>query len=76
MSEENADAFEGPMLDSNLQLRDDDIEENTKLKSGTETEYIAYTRRWFILALFIVYSASNAFNWLDLVIISNVLEKY
>ena len=76
MSEENADACEGPMLDSNLQVRDDDIEKNAKLKSGAEKEYIAYPRRWLILALFIVYSASNAFNWLDLVIISNVLEKY
>ena len=42
----------------------------------TDKTYIAYPKRWFILFLFVVYSASNAFNWLDLVIISNVLEKY
>ena len=54
MSEDNADAFEGPMFDSNQQVRDDDIEGNSKSKSGTEKEYIAYTRRWFILTLFIV----------------------
>ena len=41
-----------------------------------DKKYISYRKRWFILFLFVVYSASNAFNWLDLVIISNVLEKY
>lgn len=40
------------------------------------TEYTVYTRRWFILALFVLYSASNAFQWTQLVIITSILEKY
>ena len=51
-------------------------DENGRLNRQIETTYIVYRERWLILFLFIVYSASNAFNWLDLVIISNVLEKY
>eukprot|EP00095_Tigriopus_kingsejongensis_P011237 maker-scaffold414_size178625-snap-gene-0.29 protein:Tk11237 transcript:maker-scaffold414_size178625-snap-gene-0.29-mRNA-1 annotation:"mfs-type transporter" len=32
--------------------------------------------RWLILALFVLYSTSNAFQWTQLVIITNILEKY
>ena len=32
--------------------------------------------RWLILFLFVMYSASNAFQWTQLVIITNILEKY
>ena len=49
---------------------------NSTIKTHVESKYILYRRRWLVLLLFIVYSASNAFNWLDLVMITNVLEKY
>ena len=39
-------------------------------------EYKVYRRRWLILALFVLYSASNAFQWTQLVIITSILEKY
>lgn len=45
-------------------------------KAEPTTEYVVYTRRWFILALFVLYSASNAFQWTQLVIITTILEKY
>lgn len=45
-------------------------------EEGLPTEYIMYTRRWLILALFVAYSASNAFQWTQLVIITSILEKY
>ena len=37
--------------------------------SGEEDkgEYKVYTMRWFILAMFVFYSASNAFQWTQLV---------
>ena len=37
--------------------------------SGVEDkgEYRVYTMRWFILAMFVFYSASNAFQWTQLV---------
>ena len=33
-------------------------------------------QRWLVLSLFVMYSASNAFQWTQLVIITNILEKY
>ena len=33
-------------------------------------------QRWLILVMFVMYSASNAFQWTQLVIITNILEKY
>ena len=41
-----------------------------------DSQYVAYGKRWIILMLFVVYSATNNFQWTQLVIISNVLEKY
>lgn len=38
--------------------------------------YTVYAFRWLILILFVLYSASNAFQWTQLVIITNILEKY
>jgi hypothetical protein len=36
----------------------------------------AYPRRWLVLALFVLYSTSNAFQWTQLVIITSILERY
>ena len=33
-------------------------------------------QKWLILLMFVLYSASNAFQWTQLVIITNILEKY
>uniref|UniRef100_A0A1B6KB51 Choline/ethanolamine transporter FLVCR1 n=1 Tax=Graphocephala atropunctata TaxID=36148 RepID=A0A1B6KB51_9HEMI len=35
-----------------------------------------YTRRWFVLALFVVYSMSNSMQWIEYSIIANVVQKY
>ena len=35
-----------------------------------------YTRRWFMLLLFVAYSFSNAYQWIHLNIIGNVIMKY
>ncbi|XP_059089603.1 heme transporter FLVCR2-like isoform X1 [Tigriopus californicus] len=56
--------------------------ENTKESlSPTETNGIllrlaVYPLRWVILAMFVLYSTCNAFQWTQLVIITNILEKY
>lgn len=41
-----------------------------------ETEYKVYTRRWFMLTIFVLYSASNAFQWIQYSIIANVIMQY
>merc|ERR1719429_746272 len=53
-------------------------EKSVKKQAKTDDgeEYIVYTRRWLILGLFVAYSASNAFQWTQLVIITSILEKY
>merc|ERR1711962_1436098 len=51
-------------------------EENKKENWNMELQYIVYTKRWLILFLFVMYSATNAFQWTELVIISNVIENY
>lgn len=35
-----------------------------------------YGKRWFILFLYILYAAINAFQWFEYSIISNVVMKY
>ena len=35
-----------------------------------------YTRRWFILGLFVLYSFSNAYQWIHLNIIANIVMKF
>ena len=35
-----------------------------------------FKRRWIILAVFCLYSLSNAYQWIHLVIITNVLHRY
>ena len=40
------------------------------------TELTTYKKRWVILLLFVLYSSSNAFQWTQLVIITNILENY
>lgn len=46
------------------------------LQKDGNGEYIVYNRRWLVLAMFVLYSASNAFQWTQLVIITSILEKY
>jgi len=46
------------------------------IADNSQDDYTAYRMRWVILILFVFYSASNAFQWTQLVIITNILEKY
>jgi len=69
-------ASQGPQAgDMQLQVVDLGSQKHGDTISST-TVYTVYTRRWFILALFVLYSASNAFQWTQLVIITSILEKY
>ena len=82
----NEDSINNPELlakvISNHHLAEQDIKENMGTDDKNEKnlnvdfQYVVYTRRWLILFLFVMYSASNAFQWTELVIISNVIEKY
>jgi len=52
-------------------------EKNLASKDVAEKgEYVVYNRRWLVLIMFVLYSASNAFQWTQLVIITSILEKY
>jgi len=70
---DNGNTYLKPVSSTELQVVS--LDPNPE-KSVHNAEYIVYTRRWFILALFVFYSASNAFQWTQLVIITSILEKY
>lgn len=40
------------------------------------TETKVYKKRWLMLAIFVVYSASNAMQWIQYSIIANVIMDY
>ena len=52
--------------------------EKAEMKDGSmevdKGEYRVYTMRWIILAMFVLYSASNAFQWTQLVRIHSVSQ--
>lgn len=35
-----------------------------------------YKRRWWILTIYVLYTAANAFQWMEYAIISNIVAKY
>jgi hypothetical protein len=39
-------------------------------------EFQSYNRRWLMLALFVLYSSSNAFQWIQYAIINDVVVKF
>lgn len=41
-----------------------------------ETEYKVYTRRWFMLAIFVLYSGANSIQWIQYSIIANMVMQY
>ena len=51
-------------------------QEKMEQSCNVESQYVVYTKRWAMLFIFVMYSASNAFQWTELVIISNVIETY
>jgi len=46
------------------------------LVSKEPTEYKSYARRWLVLGLFVLYSASNAMQWIQYSIIADVIHRY
>ena len=51
------------------------LTEEKEVEAETDV-YTVYSVRWMMLAMFVFYSASNAFQWTQLVIITSILEKY
>ena len=47
-----------------------------KVAEAESEVYTVYSLRWLMLTMFVLYSASNAFQWTQLVIITSILEKY
>ncbi|XP_045196562.2 feline leukemia virus subgroup C receptor-related protein 2-like isoform X2 [Mercenaria mercenaria] len=54
----------------------DSIATNTGTMDEMNMAPKVYTRRWFMLLLFVAYSFSNAYQWIHLNIIGNVIMKY
>ncbi|XP_020296330.1 feline leukemia virus subgroup C receptor-related protein 2 [Pseudomyrmex gracilis] len=50
------------------------IEGGTQPTQGLQTK--VYKRRWLILAIFVLYSASNSMQWIQYSIIANIVKRY
>lgn len=77
---------------NSLQKANEDCKLVTELNGNTTTEDVVilktpvslelkfetrlYFRRWLMLVLFVLCSLTNAFQWIHLVIITNILERY
>ncbi|XP_059476348.1 heme transporter FLVCR1 isoform X2 [Neocloeon triangulifer] len=46
------------------------------VKDMPQDEYKVYKRRWLVLALFVLYSASNSMQWIQYSIIADVINRY
>ena len=49
---------------------------NDESTSKRSFEVRLFKRRWLVLLLFSIYSGTNAFNWIQYPIISNIVTKY
>ena len=49
---------------------------NDEPTSKRSFEVRLFKRRWLVLLLFSIYSGTNAFNWIQYPIISNIVTKY
>jgi len=56
-------------LPTNTSTQQEVVSDNSELSTKL------YTRRWFILLLFSLYSGTNAFQWIQYSIISNIVTK-
>lgn len=41
-----------------------------------KVEFKLYPRRWLILAIYLLYSGANSFQWMEYSIITNIITKY
>ena len=48
----------------------------TYFMQDNEPEIVLYRERWIYLLLFVFLSATNGFNWVELTIITDIVEKY
>ncbi|KAJ3658691.1 hypothetical protein Zmor_010416 [Zophobas morio] len=55
-------------------MQNNDVEKHGTLPEIEKLK--VYEIRWFILALFVLYSTSNAMQWIEYSIIANVITKY
>ena len=64
------------MSDTKMKNKEQEENGDTNNTSEIHPKYTTYSIRWLILFLFVMYSTSNAFQWTQLVIITNILENY
>lgn len=46
------------------------------IKKSPQPATKAYKRRWWILTLYVLYAAANAFQWMEYAIIASIVTKY
>ena len=56
--------------------KSEDVTPAEKVEVEAKSEYRLYGKRWLILGIFVLYSMSNAMQWIQYSIIANVVSKY
>ena len=52
------------------------LTKKTNIMQDNESEIVFYRERWIYLLLFVFLSATNGFNWVELTIITDIVEEY
>ena len=52
------------------------LTKKTNIMQDNESEIVLYSGRWIYLLLFVFASATNGFNWVELTIITDIVEEY
>ncbi|XP_037954951.1 feline leukemia virus subgroup C receptor-related protein 2 isoform X1 [Teleopsis dalmanni] len=73
---EAVDVYIGPSASTDFMKPKDESVNDTSDATHGETEYKVYKRRYAILAIFTLYSACNAMQWIQYSIINNLVTKY
>lgn len=63
----------------NETLIDPNLEKNREMQGDVNNTVLTtrvYKRRWIIILLYCLYAMSTAYQWIHLVIISNIIKKY
>ncbi|XP_068144828.1 heme transporter FLVCR2 [Drosophila tropicalis] len=83
MAESTADSYIATSKSTDMitpKEKDKDKEKENKANKADNAlpqgSYKVYARRWVVLILFVLYSASNAMQWIQYTIINNVITRY
>jgi len=74
--EQSAENMDGAAMSSAAEKLDVDKEREKSGDGGGRIEFQLYKRRWAVLALYVAYCLTGAFQWIQYAIIADVIVHY